>query len=44
MDFNTLVKLMTDKLVRFQEIEFAYMFGSVLKKGIEKAVDIDMFF
>jgi len=42
MSLNNFVKLITDELNRSPEIEFAYLFGSILKKGLEKAEDIDI--
>lgn len=42
MDFNKLIKFISEEFDKSAEIEFAYLFGSVLKKGIEKAEDIDI--
>ena len=42
MEFKSFIKLIVEKLIRFPEIEFAYLFGSILKKEVEKAEDIDI--
>jgi len=40
MDLKKIVKLIESELYRFSEIEFAYLFGSVLKRDLAKADDI----
>ena len=42
MDLKKIVKLIESELYRFSEIEFAYLFGSVLKKDLAKAEDVDI--
>ena len=42
MKSEIFIKSIVEELIRFPEIEFAYLFGSVVKKGIEKAEDIDI--
>jgi len=42
VESTSFVKMVVDELMRVPEIEFAYLFGSVVKKGIEKAEDIDI--